>query len=138
MKKIIYIQILIVLLLSSCLVGKKYNRPDMKAPEKYVFGDTIVATTDSVVSVAAGDTSLNLQWFELFGDDVLNSLITLALDSNTNLRIAVQRVEQSRSYYKNANANIYPSFGYSASASIKDPADDNFDIYGTASWEIDF
>ena len=31
-----------------------------------------------------------------------------------------------------------PSIGYSASASINDPADDNFDIYGTASWEIDF
>jgi multidrug efflux system outer membrane protein len=138
MKRLIYIQILIVLLLSSCLVGKKYTRPDMKAPEKYVVGDTIVATTDSIPAFAAQDTSLNLQWFELFSDTTLNSLITLALDSNTNLRIAVQRVEQSRSYYKNANANIYPSFGYSASASLNDPADDNFNVYGTASWEIDF
>lgn len=138
MKKLIYIQILIVIFLSSCLVGKKYTRPEMAVPENYVFGDTIVATTDSTPAFAAQDTSLNLQWFELFSDKTLNSLITLALDSNTNLRIAVQRVEQSRSYYKNANANIYPSFGYSASASINDPADDKFDIYGTASWEIDF
>jgi outer membrane protein, multidrug efflux system len=138
MKKLIFIQVFIVLLLSSCLVGKKYTRPEMAVPEKYFFGDTIVTTTDSVSALAAKDTSLNLQWFELFGDKVLNSLITLALDSNTNLRIAVQRVEQSRSYYKNANANIYPSFGYSASAGINDPADDKFDIYGTASWEIDF
>jgi outer membrane protein, multidrug efflux system len=138
MKKLIYIQILIVLLLSSCLVGKRYTRPEMAIPENYIYGDTIISTTDTVSALAARDTSLNLQWFELFNDKVLNSLITLALDSNTNLRIAVQRVEQSRAYYKNANANIYPSFGYSASASINDPADNNFDIYGTASWEIDF
>lgn len=138
MKKLIFIQILVVLLLTSCLVGKRYTRPEMAAPEKYINGDTAIIATDSVSAFAAKDTSLNLQWFELFDDKVLNSLITLALDSNTNLRIAVQRVEKSRSLYKNVNANLYPSIGYSASGSINDPADDNFDIFGTASWEIDF
>ena len=138
MKRLISIQILIVFLLSSCLVGKKYTRPDMQVPQKYIYGDTIIATTDSVSALAARDTSLNLQWFELFDDKTLNSLITLALDSNTNLRIAAKRVEQSRAYYKNANANIYPSIGYSAKADLKDPGDESFDILGTASWEIDF
>jgi len=138
MKRLISIQILIVFLLSSCLVGKKYTRPDMQVPQKYIYGDTIIATTDSVSALAARDTSLNLQWFELFDDKTLNSLITLALDSNTNLRIAAMRVEQSRAYYKNANANIYPSIGYSAKADLKDPGDESFDILGTASWEIDF
>lgn len=138
MKKLILTQLLIVLLLSSCLVGKRYTRPELAVPENFINGDTAITAIDSVSAFAGQDTTLNLQWFELFSDTVLNSLITQALDSNTNLRIAVQRVEQSRSVYKNANANIYPSIGYSASASINDPADDNFDIYGTASWEIDF
>ena len=138
MKKLIFIQIFLVLLLSSCLVGKRYTRPEMAVPEIYINGDTAITAIDSVSAFAGQDTTLNLKWFELFSDKVLNSLITMALDSNTNLRIAVQRVEQSRSVYKNANANIYPSIGYSASASINDPADNNFDIYGTASWEIDF
>jgi len=138
MKKLVFIQILIVLLLSSCLVGKRYSRPEMASPEKFINGDTAIIAADSISAFAAKDTSLNLQWFELFSDTVLNSLITQALDSNTNLRIAVQRVEQSRSVYKNANANLFPSFGYSASGSINDPAADNFDIFGTASWELDF
>jgi len=138
MKKLVFIQIFIVLLLSSCLVGKRYARPEMKAPEKFINGDTAFIANDSVSAFASRDTSLNLQWFELFSDTVLNSLITQALDSNTNLRIAVQRVEQSRSVYKNANASLYPSFGYSASGSINDPSADNFDIFGTASWELDF
>ena len=138
MKKLVFIQIIIVLLLSSCLVGKRYTRPEMAAPEKFINGDTAITGVDSVSAFAAKDTTLNLQWFELFSDTVLNSLITQALDSNTNLRVAVQRVEQSRSVYRNANANLYPSFGYSASGSINDPANDNFDIFGTASWELDF
>jgi multidrug efflux system outer membrane protein len=138
MKKLIFIQILIVLLLSSCLVGKRYSRPDMKVPENYINSDTTVAVTDSVSAFAVRDTTINLQWFELFSDTVLNNLITQALDSNTNLKIAVLRVQQSRSVYRNANANIWPSIGYSASGSINDPADDNFELLGTASWEIDF
>ena len=130
MKKLIFIQIILVLLLTSCLVGKRYARPEMAAPEKFINGDTAILASDSISAFAAKDTTLNLQWFELFSDTVLNSLITQALDSNTNLRIAVQRVEQSRSLYKNANSNLYPSFGYSASGSINDPANDNFDIFG--------
>jgi multidrug efflux system outer membrane protein len=138
MKKLIFIQILIVMLFSSCLVGKRYNRPDMAVPENYINSDKTVAVTDSVSAFAAQDTTINLQWFELFSDTVLNNLITQALDTNTNLKIAVLRVQQSRSVYRNANANLWPSVGYSASGSINDPADDNFQLLGTASWEIDF
>jgi multidrug efflux system outer membrane protein len=139
MKKLIFIQILAVLLLSSCLVGKKYSRPEMKAPEKYISGDTIIATTGvSVSAFAAKDTTINLQWFELFKDSVLNGLIAQALDSNTNLRIAALRVQQSRAVYANSKADQWPSIGYSGTASVNDPANDNFDILGTASWELDF
>jgi len=138
MKKLIFIQILIVLLLSSCLVGKRYSRPEIKVPENYINSDTKLAVTDSVSAFAARDTTINLQWFELFSDTVLNNMITQALDTNTNLKIAVLRVQQSRSVYRNANANIWPSIGYSASGSINDPEDDLFKLLGTASWELDF
>jgi multidrug efflux system outer membrane protein len=139
MKKLILIQIIVVLLLSSCLVGKKYSRPEMKAPDKFMSGDTVIATTgDSISAFAAKDTTLNLQWFELFEDKVLNDLISQALDSNTNLKIAALRVQQSRALYANSKANQWPSIGYSGTASVNEPGDDNFDILGTASWELDF
>jgi multidrug efflux system outer membrane protein len=130
MKKSLFIQLFIVLLLSSCLVGKRYSRPEMAVPEKYISSDSAVAT--------AADTVLNLQWFELFGDTVLNSLIQQALDTNTNLRIAALRVQQSRSLYLNSKADLWPSIGYSSTGTIQDPESDNFNILGTASWEIDF
>jgi len=138
MKKLIFIQLAIALLLSSCLVGRRYTRPELKVPENYISGDTLVVTGDTSSALAAKDTTLNLQWFELFSDTVLNKIIMQALDSNTNLHIAVLRVEQSRSAYKNSKAKQWPSIGYQASANIADPATDNFELLGTASWELDF
>jgi outer membrane protein, multidrug efflux system len=133
MKKLTIIQIVFVLLLSSCLVGKRYNRPEMKNPDKYINSDSTVGKAAS-----ASDTVINLKWFQLFGDTVLNSLIKQALDTNTNLKIAALRVQQSRSVYMNAKANLWPSVGYSATAELKSPENDNFNIMGTASWELDF
>ena len=147
MKKLIFIQLLIAVLLSSCLVGKRYQRPDMNVPGNYINSDSTTAVTDSLSVIvgsdtlsefAAKDTTLNLQWFELFGDSILNSLITQALDSNTNLKIAALRIQQSRSVYKNAGSYLWPSIGYSGSANIADPADDKFQLLGTAAWELDF
>ena len=138
MKKLIFIQLAIALLLSSCLVGRRYTRPEVKVPEKYVSGDTLVVTGDTTSAFAAKDTTLNLQWFELFSDTVLNNIIAQALDSNSNLNIAVLRVEQARSVYKNSKARQYPAIGYKASANIAEPGNDNFELLGTASWEIDF
>jgi|WetSurSiteA1Bulk_404760.scaffolds.fasta_scaffold11492_2 outer membrane protein, multidrug efflux system len=147
MKKLIFIQLLIAVLLSSCLVGKRYHRPNMNVPGNYINNDSTAVVTDSLSAIvssdtlsefAAKDTTLNLQWFELFGDSILNSLITQALDSNTNLRIAALRIQQSRSVYKNAGSYLWPSIGYSGSANIADPADDNFQLLGTAAWELDF
>jgi outer membrane protein, multidrug efflux system len=135
MKKSILYQFAIVLLLSSCMVGKRYHRPAVDIPDKFINQDTIPALSNTALT---RDTIINLQWFELFRDTVLNKLITLALDTNTNLRIAALRVQQSRSVYKNAGANLLPSFGYSARGELNDPDDDFFNLLGTASWEIDF
>jgi multidrug efflux system outer membrane protein len=138
MKKIIFIHVGFVLLLSSCLVGKKYARPGVDVPDGYMNGDTLVVLSDTTSALVEKDTILNVQWFELFGDTVLNSLITQALDSSINLKIAVLRVQQSRSVYKNAKASQWPAIGYSAAGSINDPEADNFNMFGTASWELDF
>ena len=138
MKKIIFIQVLTVVLLSSCLVGKRYTKPDMAVPENYINSDSLISVTDSLSGFASQDTTLNLQWFELFEDTVLNNLISLALDTNSNLKIAALRIQQSRAVYKNAGSSLWPSIGYSASGTVQTPDADNFKLLGTASWELDF
>ena len=158
MKKLIPLYLAIVLLSSSCLVGRKYSRPDIDVPGNYVNADTtavadslyattvqdtVAAAADTLSAFAAQDTTLNLQWFELFQDTVLNTLISQALESNADLKVAVLRINQAMGVYKNAKASLAPSFGYSASGNINDPSDnapveDNFNLLATASWELDF
>jgi outer membrane protein, multidrug efflux system len=135
MKKLIFSQLAIVILLSSCLVGKRYIRPAMDVPSDYMHRDSVMAAVDTSLPT---DTVINLQWFQLFHDTILNALINQALDTNTDLRIATLRVQQSRAVFKNTRANLLPSIGYTGSAEINDPNDDYFDVLGTASWEIDF
>jgi multidrug efflux system outer membrane protein len=138
MKKLVPLFLAIVLLMSSCLVGKKYHRPDMAAPEDYISRDTMVAVADTASQYMNSDSTVNLQWFQLFGDTVLNDMIALALDSNFNIKAAANRVQQSRSVFQNSKANLLPSFGYSAQAEMNNPANDDDFIFGTASWELDF
>jgi multidrug efflux system outer membrane protein len=158
MKKFIPLYLAMAVLLSSCLVGRKYSRPDANVPQNYInvdttavvdslpattAQDTVVEAADTLSAFAAQDTTINLQWFELFQDSVLNSLITQALESNTDLKVAMLRIDQAMGVYKNAKASVWPSFGYSASGTINDPSDnapveDNFQLLGTASWELDF
>jgi len=138
MKKLIPLFLAIVLLMSSCLVGKKYTRPAMELPDSYISSDSVTAVIDTTSDMVNPDSTINLQWFQLFGDTVLNNLITQALDTNTDIRIAALRVQQSRSVFQNSKANLLPSIGYSATAEINEPADDYFDLLGTASWELDF
>jgi multidrug efflux system outer membrane protein len=135
MKKLIISQFALVLLLSSCLVGKRYTRPELDIPGKYNNQDTVTTAGGTALP---HDTIINLEWFQLFEDTILNTLITQALDTNTDLRIAALRIQQSRAVFKNAKANLLPSIGYSSTAEINSPEEDYFDLLGTASWELDF
>jgi multidrug efflux system outer membrane protein len=102
----------------------------MKSPEAWRDPNTFVDTTNN-------DTITNLKWFEIFKDTVLNALIDSALKNNYNLENAVKRIEQSRALYGISKADLLPSFGYSASGQYHSDGN-NFEILGTAAWEIDF
>ncbi|MEI6747809.1 MAG: efflux transporter outer membrane subunit [Bacteroidales bacterium] len=128
MKKILSVIILITGL-SSCLVGPKYVRPNMKSPR---------AWNEQSKFVTSADTITNLKWFKIFKDPVLNKLIDSALKNNYNLAVAVARIEQSRAQYGISKADLLPSFGYNAGAQLNHPYSNEFNVSGTASWEIDF
>ena len=61
------------LLVTACAMGPDYERPQTDMPEE--FGQVV----DSGASIA------NLKWWELFGDEQLNSLIGIALEQNIML-----------------------------------------------------
>jgi multidrug efflux system outer membrane protein len=129
MKKIIFTSVILLAILSSCMVGKKYSRPEMAAPNKWEAQNKYINTPDSVS---------NLKWFNVFNDSVLNSLIDTALMYNYDLASAAARIEQARAVYGIAKADLLPSVGYSAGASLNSHTSNDFNVVATASWEIDF
>ncbi|HWR98968.1 MAG TPA: TolC family protein, partial [Prolixibacteraceae bacterium] len=128
MKKIISFLILVTIL-SSCLVGPKYTRPEVKSPTDWMEQSQFVNTKDTIT---------NLKWFQIFQDTILNNLIAEALSKNYDMANAVLRIEQSRAIYGIAKADLLPSIGYGGKAEMSSASSESFSLGGTAAWEIDF
>lgn len=120
-----------------CKVGPKYERPELKQPAKYAQA---TASTDSIT---------NIEWWEVYQDDILKNLIQTALDSNLNLLQAVARVEEAETTLGFNKANLYPMLNYSAIGRTADFGSSSegaglafsqnmLGLLGNVSWEIDF
>jgi multidrug efflux system outer membrane protein len=90
----------------------------------------------------------NLQWWEVFHDDTLQTLIRAALTNNYDLRIAVTRVEQARALAAQARSQFAPQLNYAATAgkgrnvagNAPSPTGVSSTVFAAdanASWEID-
>jgi len=92
------------LLVAGCAMGPDYERPETVMPESFE------QLTDSGVSIA------NLNWWELFGDEQLNSLVKTALEQNRDMAIAVSRIEEARAALGFVRSDQYPQFDVTAGA----------------------
>lgn len=91
-------------LLSSCVVGKKYEKPDPGLPQQY----------RSAVQLT-GDTTL-VEWKSFFRDPLLTALIDSALVRNTEASTAVLTLEQLDLSFKQAKLSILPTLNLLTSA----------------------
>lgn len=92
-------------LLTSCVVGKKYAREELNAPEKYRQEMTVT-----------GDTTL-LPWKSYYKDPLLVNLIDKALVRNNEVLIALKNMEQLDLTYKQAKLSLLPTLDFDAGAS---------------------
>lgn len=106
MKKIMMTS-LAALLLSGCSFIPDYTRPNTDVPLEW--SQETKTQTASVDEATA--------WWNEFESDELNTLMTLALSENTDLRAGIQRIEQSRASLRIAGATLLPSASGSAGAS---------------------
>ncbi len=124
-------------------VGPDYHKPTTKAPTQWTE-PLIGGETNSAAATAA--------WWKNFHDAELDSLITRAVNSNLDLRIAQSRVREARAQFSGASADLWPTVdaggGYSRfRASENSPLldtmhlpsyEDNLHVAGfDAAWEID-
>lgn len=98
---------LAALLLSGCSFIPDYTRPNTDVPLEW--SQETKTQTASVDEATA--------WWNEFESDELNTLMTLALSENTDLRAGIQRIEQSRASLRIAGATLLPSASGSAGAS---------------------
>lgn len=87
--------------LSACAVGPDYVLPASPGGPAPALREAEAATTTP--------SPLPPQWWRLFGDPVLDRLVTRALERNTDLRVAAANLQRARALLSEARAGQLPS-----------------------------
>jgi multidrug efflux system outer membrane protein len=85
-----------IILVQSCKVGPNYLQPEEKTSKEFRYS---AKNTDSII---------NLKWWDLFKDPVLDTLIVTALRENKDALIAASRIEQARANVSFTKADMGP------------------------------
>jgi outer membrane protein, multidrug efflux system len=124
------------LVLAGCTVGPNYQRPPVVAPEQ-IRGQAGAAEASSLA---------DQEWWEVFQDDELKSLIDEALRNGYDVRLAAWRVEEARAAAGISRSQFLPQVqagaGWSRSqlSQITNPdarPENLYDADVAVSWEID-
>lgn len=109
---------------AGCTVGPDYRTPDTKLSDDWASRDITGASTQPTLRGEAADVA---QWWRVFNDPVLDSLIARAAADNLDLAQATARVRAARASRGVASAALFPSVDVSGSYRRSDsgPGDDN-------------
>nr|WP_157247308.1 efflux transporter outer membrane subunit [Pedobacter panaciterrae] len=132
-----YIGIIILLtVLVSCQVSKKYERPVINT--KNLYRDQ--QNTDTI-------TIATMPWQKLFNDPLLIELIAEGLQQNLDLKIAIEHINAARASFKQSKAAFLPELNGNAGITQSKLAypqgfgiissSTQYDVGLTASWEAD-
>lgn len=144
MKKSLITKVLLapVVLLSmqSCFVAKDYTRPTEEVvQEEFYRTDKLPQDSLSMAEIS---------WREMFTDRFLTQYIETALENNIDIRVALQQIEASQAYLRQAKAAYLPSLtGNVSAAHFELPANSGtnypvssvqqYEISADLSWEAD-
>ena len=129
----------LVLSLQSCFVAKDYERPPEVVTEAAFRTDLLPQDSSSMAEIS---------WRELFTDPILIEHIEEGLQDNIDIRIALQQIEASGAYLRQAKASYLPSLNAGFSAAHQElpqsgrnaflgSSIDQFELSADLSWEAD-
>jgi len=99
MKSAMFVATLPALALSACAAGPDYVAPLSPAKSATPFVSTSAATVSTTVSD---------NWWQMYRDPVLDGLVADALTANTDLRVAVSRLDGARAALRGAKSDREP------------------------------
>ena len=130
MKKTAFFFILLTFTgLGGCMLGPNFQKPTYNGPDKFRFDPS-----DSSKIV-------NLRWWELLDDPVLDTLIKTALRENRDVLSAAARVAAAQANIGYTKSLQWPDFNYNISVSgsgMSGNVSSGFKAYPEFSWEVGF
>ena len=123
------------------MVGPDYFRPKQVLPASYQEAQTTDASE-----------AISNQWWTLYNDEVLNDLIAKASKNNTDLKIAVARIEEADGFMREVGAALFPQVNLDSSGNRfrvtelgavpmfngMSPTRSNFNVRLGTTFELDF
>lgn len=132
--------LLTAIVMQSCFVAKDYKRPDVKTDNLY---RSEKVSTDTL-SLA------NVSWDKIFTDPILQAYIKKGLESNYDVRIAMQNLAAAQATMLQGKAGFFPTLTATADwthqelsknsqmgAIVSNTSVDQYQLTGTLSWEAD-
>ena len=134
------------LYLAGCTtMAPKYSQPASPVPAAWPSGPAYNDVTGKPADKAVAE----IRWQEFFVDPQLRKLISLALENNRDLRVAILNIERSRAQYQIQRSDLFPKVDASAAGTFQRIAEnfsstglpENINQYnvglGVSSYELD-
>ncbi len=128
-------------LLSSCMVGPDFERPEDGLPSEWsreISGSSLTEE-ENFVTLTSADLA---DWWKIFNDPVLTSLIERSLEGNLTIADARAKIAQSRASLGIIQSGLFPSLDANASLSesespMSGSSRTTYAIGASTSWELD-
>lgn len=106
--------LLLLIFISSCKVGKEYQRPELELPAQF-----------NTVSFSDTSSIADLEWKRFFTDTTLQGLIEKGIKHNHDLLIAVKRIDMAQQQVKQAKALQLPELDLRIAGQVSRPSDNS-------------
>ena len=104
----------LLLILSSCKVGKEYQRPEVELPAQF-----------NTVSFSDTSSIADIEWKNFFTDTTLRGLIEKGIKYNHDLLIAIKRIDIAQQQVKQAKVLQLPEVDLRVAGQISRPSDNS-------------
>ncbi len=131
-----------LLSLSSCMIGKKYERPAVQTEDLFRTNDI---QRNQGITVGDDRSMGEVSWRRMFTDTILQNYIEQALTNNLDMRLAIKSIDVAAAYLRQSKSALEPvadaSLNYGVAHNPKytgqGAVSNQFRLGADLSWEAD-